>query len=86
MGGQLRVVVNGNNGRIVNTAPAYDSRFAYQPVRPRGLVPMHSAAWCSAAVVVQCGTNSELKDDHRRSTARATAAGAGRTTAEFAAR
>ena len=40
MGGQLRVVVNANNGRIINAAPAYDPRFAYQPVRPRGLIPM----------------------------------------------
>jgi hypothetical protein len=41
MGGQLRVVVNGNNGRIMNASPAHDPRFAHEPVRrPRGLVPM----------------------------------------------
>jgi hypothetical protein len=48
MGGQLRVVVNAHNGRIVHAAPAHDPRFAYQPVRPRGLIPMpppqHAAA------------------------------------------
>jgi hypothetical protein len=40
MGGQLRVRVNGNNGRIMHAAPAHDPRFAYHPVRPRGLVPV----------------------------------------------
>ncbi|MPZ37022.1 MAG: hypothetical protein GEU95_02985 [Rhizobiales bacterium] len=49
MGGQLRVVVNAHNGRIVRASPAYDPRFADHPVRrPRGLVPMppreHAAA------------------------------------------
>jgi hypothetical protein len=47
MGGQLRVMINGNNGRIMNAVPAYDPRFAYHPVRPRGLVPgapQHAAA------------------------------------------
>ena len=41
MGGQLRVVINAQTGRIVHAAPAYDPRFAYgePPVRPRGLVP-----------------------------------------------
>jgi hypothetical protein len=39
MGGQLRVVVSAYNGRIIHAAPAYDPRFAYQPVRPRGLIP-----------------------------------------------
>ena len=39
MGGQLRVVVNANTGRIVHAAPAHDPRFAYDPVRPRGFVP-----------------------------------------------
>ena len=39
MGGQLRVVVSAHNGRIVHAEPAHDPRFAYQPVRPRGLVP-----------------------------------------------
>ena len=39
MGGQLRVVVS-HNGRIVHAEPAYDPRFAYAPVRPRGLVPI----------------------------------------------
>jgi len=40
MGGQLRVVVNAHNGRIVHAAPAHDPRFAYHPVRPRGFIPM----------------------------------------------
>jgi hypothetical protein len=40
MGGQLRVVVSAHNGRILNAAPAYDPRFAYEPSRPRGLVPI----------------------------------------------
>jgi hypothetical protein len=40
MGGQLRVVVNAHNGRIVHAAPAHDPRFAYQPARPRGFIPM----------------------------------------------
>ena len=48
MGGQLRVVVSAHNGRIVHAEPAYDPRFAYHPVRPRGLVPIappqHAAA------------------------------------------
>ena len=48
MGGQLRVVVSAHNGRILNASPAYDPRFAYAPVRPRGLVPIappqHAAA------------------------------------------
>ena len=39
MGGQLRVVVSAYDGRIVHAAPAYDPRFAYHPVRPRGLIP-----------------------------------------------
>jgi len=39
MGGQLRVVIGAYDGRIINAAPAYDPRFAYQPVRPRGLIP-----------------------------------------------
>jgi hypothetical protein len=39
MGGQLRVVVNANTGRIVHAAPAHDPRFAYHPVRPRGFIP-----------------------------------------------
>jgi len=39
MGGQLRVVVSAYNGRIIHAAPAYDPRFAYHPVRPRGLIP-----------------------------------------------
>ena len=41
MGGQLRVVINAQTGRIVHAAPAHDPRFAYgePPVRPRGLVP-----------------------------------------------
>jgi len=40
MGGQLRVVVSAYNGRIIHAAPAYDPRFAYHPVRPRGLIPV----------------------------------------------
>jgi hypothetical protein len=40
MGGQLRVVVNAHNGRIEHASPAHDPRFAYYPVRPRGLVPV----------------------------------------------
>jgi hypothetical protein len=39
MGGQLRVVVSAQSGRIVHASPAHDPRFAYAPVRPRGLVP-----------------------------------------------
>lgn len=39
MGGQLRVVV-GANRRILHAAPAHDPRFAYQPVRPRGYIPV----------------------------------------------
>ncbi|MBX9774871.1 MAG: hypothetical protein K2Y71_10725, partial [Xanthobacteraceae bacterium] len=39
MGGQLRVVVSAQNGRIVHASPAHDPRFAYAPARPRGLVP-----------------------------------------------
>jgi hypothetical protein len=39
MGGQLRVLVSAQNGRIVHASPAHDPRFAYAPVRPRGLVP-----------------------------------------------
>ena len=39
MGGQLRVVVSAHDGRIIHAEPAYDPRFAYQPVRPRGLIP-----------------------------------------------
>src|SRR5262245_46790140 len=33
-GGQVRVVVHAYNGAIVGVTPAYDSRFAYHPVRP----------------------------------------------------
>jgi hypothetical protein len=48
MGGQLRVLISAQNGRIVNASPAYDPRFAYAPVRPRGMVPVappeHAAA------------------------------------------
>lgn len=48
MGGQLNVVINARTGRIVHASPAYDPRFAYVPVRPRGLVPIappqHEAA------------------------------------------
>jgi hypothetical protein len=40
MGGQLRVVIGAFDGRIVHAAPARDPRFAYQPVRPRGYVPI----------------------------------------------
>ena len=40
MGGQLRVVVDANTGRILRAAPAHDPRFAYHPVRPRGFVPI----------------------------------------------
>ncbi len=53
MGGQLRVVVGAYNGRIIHASPAYDPRFAYQPVRPRGLIPMapqHAAPPQHAAV------------------------------------
>lgn len=39
MGGQLRVTVSAHNGRIVHAEPAHDPRFAYHPVRPRGLIP-----------------------------------------------
>jgi hypothetical protein len=39
MGGQLRVVVSAHDGRIVHAEPAHDPRFAYYPVRPRGLIP-----------------------------------------------
>src|SRR5262249_44221819 len=62
MGGQLRVMVNGNNGRIMNAAPAYDSRFAYHPVRPRGLIPgapQHHAAAPSPSYVAP---PSDLKE------------------------
>ena len=40
MGGQLRVMVSAHDGRIVHAEPAHDPRFAYHPVRPRGLIPM----------------------------------------------
>jgi hypothetical protein len=39
MGGQLRVMVSARDGRIVHAEPAHDPRFAYHPVRPRGLIP-----------------------------------------------
>ena len=39
MGGQLRVVVSAHDGRIVHAEPAHDPRFAYHPVRPRGMIP-----------------------------------------------
>jgi hypothetical protein len=52
MGGQLRVSVGAQSGRILHAAPANDPRFAYEPVRPRGLVPVappqHAAAPPSA--------------------------------------
>jgi hypothetical protein len=38
-GGQVRVVINAFNGRILRVVPAYDPRFAYQPARPQVLVP-----------------------------------------------
>ena len=48
MGGQLRVTVSAHNGRIIHAEPAHDPRFAYHPVRPRGLIPtappQHQAA------------------------------------------
>lgn len=40
MGGQLRVMINARTGRIVHASPAYDPRFAYAPMRPRGYVPV----------------------------------------------
>jgi hypothetical protein len=40
MGGQLRVLVSAHDGRIIRAEPAYDPRFAYHPVRPRGLIPV----------------------------------------------
>jgi hypothetical protein len=40
MGGQLRVTIGAFDGRIVHAAPARDPRFAYQPVRPRGYIPI----------------------------------------------
>jgi hypothetical protein len=39
MGGQLRVVMNAYDGRILNVRPAHDPRFAYQPDRPPAGVP-----------------------------------------------
>ena len=39
-GGQVRVVMNAYNGRIVRVEPAYDPRFAYHPVRPPGSIPV----------------------------------------------
>lgn len=39
MGGQLRVLVSAHDGRIVHAEPAHDPRFAYHPVRPRGMIP-----------------------------------------------
>jgi hypothetical protein len=39
-GGQMRVLVSAVDGRIVRVSPAYDPRFAYQPVRPPGVVPL----------------------------------------------
>jgi hypothetical protein len=39
MGGQLRVVVNAYNGRIMRAVPAHDPRFAYQPARPPAAIP-----------------------------------------------
>ena len=40
MGGQLRVLVSAHDGRIIHAEPAHDPRFAYHPVRPRGLIPV----------------------------------------------
>jgi hypothetical protein len=40
MGGQLRVVVNAYDGRIMRVVPANDPRFAYHPVRPPATVPV----------------------------------------------
>jgi hypothetical protein len=48
MGGQLNVVISAQSGRIVHASPAHDPRFAYAPMRPRGMVPVappeHAAA------------------------------------------
>jgi hypothetical protein len=39
MGGQLRVFVSAQTGRILQATPAHDPRFAYEPTRPRAVVP-----------------------------------------------
>jgi hypothetical protein len=39
MGGQLRVVMDAHDGRILNARPAHDSRFAYGVNRPPAAVP-----------------------------------------------
>lgn len=63
MGGQLRVVVGAHDGRILHASPAYDPRFAYHPVRPRGLIPV-APSHLSAAPVPSpsAAPHPDLKD------------------------
>ena len=61
MGGQLRVVVNANTGRIVHAAPAHDPRFAYQS---------GAAAWLRSDTAAAARRHSATADLQRGTAAR----------------
>ena len=69
-GGQLRVVVNAYNGRIMRVMPAYDPRFASQPVRPRGLVPVPAPEHRGAPPVRYGAAPPEVNEPPRASGSR----------------